>query len=150
MLRTSLSSLRDPSTRGGRRYCRVAKGDAVVHIELVHRIDADPATSVFVGTRQARVLHFRLEDVPVLAGAGKGVKGIDLQDGDEVLGVALVRRPSDVLRVVNANDSTLSFGQMKYPPVGRAGKGDKTSRRTAFAHVIQPDPQPVDWGELAS
>ena len=139
--RVGLSSFRDPSTRGGRKYLRLTDDDRVVHVERV-----DEAESVFLATNKARVLHFRVDSVPVLAGPGKGVKGIDLAKGDAVLGAQLCRRPGDALHVINANDKELPFGQMKYTVTGRGGKGVKTSQRTGFKSVIHDGPQLVDWG----
>ena len=139
--RVGLSNFRDPSTRGGRKYIRLADGDRVVHVERV-----DGAASAFLATTKARVLHFKLDSVPVLSGAGKGVKGIDLAKGDEVLGAKLCRRPADALHVENVNGSELPFGQMKYTPTGRGGKGVKTSQRTGFERVLGDGPQLADWG----
>ena len=139
--RIGLGGFRDPSTRGGRRYMRLADGDRVTHAERV-----DGAESVFLATKQARVLHFKMDSVPALTGPGKGVKGIDLADGDEVLGAQLCRRPGDALHVINVNDKELPFGQMKYTPAGRGGKGVKTSQRTGFKRVVTPPPALADWG----
>ncbi|MEM9702250.1 MAG: DNA gyrase C-terminal beta-propeller domain-containing protein, partial [Planctomycetota bacterium] len=138
--RVGLSSFRDPSTRGGRKYFRLADGDRVVHVERVN-----DAESVFLATKKARVLHFKMKSVPVLAGPGKGVKGIELVKGDAVLGAQLCRRPSDVLQTLNVNDREYSFGQMKYTPTGRGGKGVKTSQRTGFKAVLGQAPELVDW-----
>ncbi|MFH5803245.1 DNA topoisomerase (ATP-hydrolyzing) subunit A [Alienimonas sp. DA493] len=139
--RVGLSGFRDVSTRGGRKFLRLTGDDRVVHVERV-----DGAESVFLATKKARVLHFKMETVPVLAGPGKGVKGIDLEKSDAVLGAQLCRRPSDVLHVLNVNDKELPFGQMKYTPTGRGGKGVKTSQRTGFKQVLHDGPDLVDWG----
>ncbi|QDT14918.1 DNA gyrase/topoisomerase IV subunit A [Alienimonas californiensis] len=138
--RVGLSSFRDVSTRGGRKFLRLTGDDRVIHVERV-----DGAESVFLATKKARVLHFKVDSVPVLAGPGKGVKGIDLEKSDAVLGAQLCRRPSDVLHVLNVNEKELPFGQMKYTPTGRGGKGVKTSQRTGFKQVLHEGPDLVDW-----
>lgn len=143
VIRLPLSLFRLPSTRNGRKFCRLRSGDRVVHVELV-----GDAETMFLATRQARVAHFSVDEVPTLANAGKGVIGIKLEKADEVLGAVLLSRPSDCLRVVNANGKQISFGQTKYNVTSRAGKGVKTSQRTGFREVI---PQPinlVDWAAL--
>ncbi|MFG0331950.1 MAG: DNA gyrase C-terminal beta-propeller domain-containing protein, partial [Maioricimonas sp. JB049] len=100
-------------------------------------------------SRKARLIHFPVNEVPVLAGAGKGVKGLKLSDpGDEVLGAQRLTRPSDVLKVVNDNDKELSFGQMKYNVTSRGGKGVKTSQRTGLQRIIRPDINLIDWAEV--
>ncbi|MBA3313545.1 MAG: DNA topoisomerase 4 subunit A [Planctomycetaceae bacterium] len=141
VLRLSLSLFRMPSTKSGRKYIRLTEGDRVVHAELAH--DAD---TLFLASQKARLLHFRMKDVPVLNSAGKGVKGLSLEAGDAVLGAMLLRRPSDTLHVTNENGKTLAFGQMKYGLTGRGGKGVKTSQRTSFVEIVRPEIAIADWG----
>ena len=139
----SFSAFRAASTKSGRKYCRLATGDQVVFVSIIR----DHQT-MFLATREARVIHFELSEVPVLSGAGRGVRGIKLEDGDEVLGAVLLGRPSDCLRVVNANGNPLTFGQAKYGVTGRGGKGVKTSTRTGFREIVRPEIQLVDWAAL--
>lgn len=143
VLRLSLSPFRTPSTKSGRRFVRLQDGDRVVHVELTEGAD-----TLFLATKQARLLHFRLKDVPVLSGAGKGVKGMSLEAGDAVLGAMLLRRPSDTLHVINENGKTLAFGQMKYGITGRGGKGVRTSQRTGFTELVRPGVEIADWGTV--
>ena len=79
---------------------------------------------------------------------GRTLRVHTLEAGDELLGVVQFSRPSDALRVKNDNDSVLSFGQTKYQVTSRGGRGVKTSSRTGFVELIQPDIQLVDWSEL--
>ncbi len=143
VMRLPYEAFRTPSTKAGRKFCRLGKTDQVVYVELVR-----DAETMFIASKKARVLHFRIDEVPVLGGAGKGVRGLKLESGDEVLGVVQLSRPSDALRVRNDNDSVLSFGQTKYQVNSRGGRGVKTSSRTNFVEIIQPDIQLVDWSEL--
>eukprot|EP00913_Durusdinium_trenchii_P008941 g8407.t1 len=119
VMRLSFSAFRSPSTKLGRKFCRLRSGDRVVFVEPV----AD-AKTMFLATKNARVLHFHIKDVPLLASAGKGVIGIKLEKGDQVLGGIQLSRPSDALRVINTNGKALSFGQMKYGATSR-GHGTK-------------------------
>ena len=143
IMRFSLSLLRAPSTKAGRKYCRLREGDRVVWVELIREAD-----SIFLCSKHARLLHFPVKEVPVLANAGRGVRGIRIAPDDEVLGGALMSRPSDCLRVRNAGDKELSFGQMKYQLTSRGGKGVKTSARTGFVEILRPEIQLVDWAAL--
>ena len=43
----------------------------------------------------ARVIHFKIDDVPILGGPGKGVRGIKLAPNDDVLGAIQLGRQSD-------------------------------------------------------
>ena len=141
VMRLSLSLFRLPSTKSGRRYCRTAKGAKVVHVELMNDED-----TMFLISRQARLIHFGVTDVPVLNGPGKGVRGLKLVEPDDVvLGARRLTRPSDVLKVVNENDKELSFGQMKYTVTSRGGKGVKTSQRTSIERIIRPEIEVVDF-----
>lgn len=142
VMRLSFSGFRLPSTKVGRKFCRLKPGDRVVFTELVTE-----AKTMFLATRKARVLHFPIKDVPLLASAGKGVIGIKLEKGDAVLGGLQLSRPSDTLYVLNSNDKKLSFGQMKYGVTSRGGKGVKTSQRTGFKELVPPPIELVDWSE---
>lgn len=143
IMRLPFELFRTPSTKSGRKFCRLSKGDQVIYVDLVR-----DAETMFIASKKARVLHFRIDEVPVLGSAGKGVRGIKLEADDEVLGVVQLSRPSDVLRIRNDNDSILSFGQTKYQVSSRGGRGVKTSSRTNFTEIIQPEIQLVDWSEL--
>lgn len=144
VMRISLSAFRTPSTKNGRKYCRLAKADRVVHVEMM-----DEEDNVFLISRAARLIHFNVADAAILSGPGKGVRGLKLSDpGDEVLGARRLARPSDVLKVINENGNELSFGQMKYQVTSRGGKGVKTSQRTGIREVIRPPVVPVDWSTI--
>ncbi|WP_437223489.1 DNA gyrase/topoisomerase IV subunit A [Planctomicrobium sp. SH661] len=144
VMRISLSTFRTPSTRSGRKYCRLANGDRVIHVELMNDED-----TVFLISRAARLIHFSVSEVMILNGAGKGVRGLKLVEKDDVVIAAKrLSRPSDVLKVINDHDKTLSFGQMKYAVTARGGKGVKTSQRTGIKSVIKDEIQPVDWSAI--
>jgi DNA gyrase subunit A len=140
VMQLSFSPFRTPSTKAGRRFCRLRERDSVVFVELVR-----DAETVFLATRDARLIHFKIDDVPILGGPGKGVRGIKLAPNDEVLGAIQLGRPGDALHVINANDKTLSFGQMKYGVTSRGGKGIKTSTRTGFKEIVPLPIELVDW-----
>lgn len=136
-------SFRPPSTKAGRRYCRLRAGDEVVYCGLI-----EDASTVFFASAAGRIIHFSLDEVPLLTSAGKGVRAIKLEPGDHVLGVVQLTRPSDCLRVINSNGKELVFGQQKYLVTGRGGRGVMTSKRTTFEKVIQPEIKLVDWSQM--
>ncbi len=139
----SFTSFRQPSTKSGRKYCRLANGDRVVFAQLIGEHE-----TMFLASKKARIIHFSLDDVPLLANPGRGVKGIKLEKNDQVIGAVLLGRPSDCLRVINTNGKQLTFGQAKYGVTSRGGKGHKTSQRTGFKEVLRPEITLVDWSSL--
>ena len=139
-MRVPLSPFRPASTKAGRRYCRLAPGDRVNFVSLVGE-----ATSVFLATKGARVIHFGVDDVAILSGAGRGVRGIKLEANDEVLGAALMARPSDCLRVRTSGDKTLTCGQQKYVVTSRGGRGFRAAHRSTFEEILRPEITLIDW-----
>ena len=144
IMQLPLAPFRTPSTKSGRKYCRTVDGDRVVWLELV-----GDATSLFVASKQARVIHFAIEDIPILSGAGKGVRALKLSDdSDEVLGAAQMARPSDCLRVQTSAEKMLVFGQMKYEITARGGKGTRAALRSTFTEILRPEIVLVDWAAI--
>ncbi|MEZ6045208.1 MAG: DNA topoisomerase IV subunit A [Planctomycetaceae bacterium] len=138
-----LTNFRQASTKTGRRYCRLGKEDRVVFVQLIGE-----AETIFLASEKARIIHFSLDDVPVLSSAGKGVRGMKLDSKDKLLGAALMARPSDTLKVLNSNDKVISMGQMKYNVTSRGGKGVRTSMRNTFVSIVPPEIELVDWATM--
>lgn len=140
VLRIPLAPFRAASTKVGRKFCRLAAGDKVVFVDL-----ARDATTMFLATGNARIIHFAVSDVPVLSGAGKGVRGIRVATDDHVLGAALLTHPRDCLHVETTAEKEMVFGQVKYEITSRGGKGIRTSHRSGFAKINRPPIELVDW-----
>jgi DNA gyrase subunit A len=143
VLRIPLKPFRTASTKVGRKFCRLAAGDRVVFVGLVR-----DAATMFLASAQARIIHFAISDVPVLSGAGKGVRGIKVASDDTVLGAALLTNPRDCLYVETTAEKELVFGQVKYEVTSRGGKGVRTSHRSGFARIIRPPIELVDWSKF--
>ena len=134
---------RTASTKAGRKFCRLRKGDEVVDCQLV-----TDAETCMMASAAARVVHFSLDDVPILTNAGIGVRGIKVGDRDHVLGIVQLARPGDRLRVKNTSDKVVSFGQQKYQVSSRGGRGVQTSKRIGFVEVIRPEIELIDWSVM--
>ncbi|MDB5337870.1 MAG: topoisomerase 4 subunit, partial [Planctomycetaceae bacterium] len=143
IMRIPLGPFRTPSTKVGRKFCRLETGDRVVEVQLIRE-----ATSVFLASQQARILHFSLDEVPILSGAGKGVRGMKLEPKDHILGMAQMTRPSDCLRVITSAEKELTFGQLKYVLTSRGGRGIKTSHRSNFVSIQRPPIELIDWAQI--
>jgi DNA gyrase subunit A len=142
VLRIPLKPFRTASTKVGRKFCRLAAGDRVVFVDL-----ARDATTMFLASAQARIIHFAVTEVPVLSGAGKGVRGMRVAPDDQVLGAALLTHPRDCLHVQTTAEKEMVFGQVKYEITSRGGKGVRTSHRSGFAKIIRPPIELVDWAK---
>jgi DNA gyrase subunit A len=143
VLRTPLSPFRTASTKLGRRYVRLAEGDKVVLATVL----SGGETSLFLASREGHVLHFAMDEVNVLAGAGKGVQGIKLDEGDVCLGGAVIAKSADRL-IVEANDGKQMEFTGRHEVVGRGGKGFEAVKRKTFVKVVPPPITLADWDAI--
>src|SRR5262249_17282028 len=91
-LRVPLQPYRTASTKVGRRYVRLEDGDRVVLATVLGE-----ETSLFLASQSGHVIHFPIEQINILSGAGKGVMGIKLDKDDVCLGGALISDRHDAL-----------------------------------------------------
>jgi DNA gyrase subunit A len=110
----------DETTKNGRRIARVKEGDEIV---TASPADGDTVTAASAG---GKVLTFPAEELPELAGAGRGVILMRLDKEDKVIGVAchpLERPPIAV-------DEEGNERRFHLPEAGhRAQKGRKALKR---------------------
>ncbi len=143
-LRQPLANYRPESTKSGRRYVKLDDGDTVVMARLV----ADE-TGAMLATRGGHVIHFKLDEVNVLSGAGKGVMGIKLGDDDVCIGGALVtegrRNPGNRMVVETDGGRPMEFTPEGPKAVHRGGAGTRQVQRTKFARVVPPAIELADW-----
>src|SRR5436305_5100816 len=130
-LRTPLAPFRTASTKVGRRYVRLAEGDKVMMATVLK-----DETSLFLASQDGHVIHFPVDQVNVLSGAGKGVMGIKLADGDVCLGGALISDRHDALVMETTGGKTLEFRRGKYEATSRGGKGFEAVKRTRFVRGV--------------
>jgi DNA gyrase subunit A len=142
-LRTPLAPFRTASTKVGRRYVKLNDGDRVVMVRVL-----GDEEGLMLASESGHVLHFALEEVNVLAGVGKGVMGIKLEEGDVCLGGALISNRHDALVVETAGGKTMEFRRGKYEPTSRGGKGYEAVKRTTFTRVVPPPIELVDWEQI--
>jgi DNA gyrase subunit A len=134
------------STKVGRRYVRLNEGDRVV-LATVLRGDED---TIYLASREGHVIHFRVDEINVLSGVGKGVMGIKLGDDDICLGGALMSGRFDKMTLETSGGKTLEFGRNKYDVTARGGKGFEAVKRTTFVRVVPPPIELVNWDEVES
>jgi DNA gyrase subunit A len=143
-LRTPLGPFRTASNKLGRRYVRLNDGDRVVMATVLHG-DED---TIYLASASGHVIHFRVEEINVLAGVGKGVMGIKLAEGDTCLGGALMSGRFDKFVLETSGGKTMEFGRGKYEVTSRGGKGFEAVKRTTFVRVVPPPIELVDWDKV--
>lgn len=134
-LRLSLRGHRDPSTRAGRRYVRLAEGDEVVYVGVLEKKDAIAAVA-----SSGHAIVCKANDVSVLAGVGKGVQLMKLDAKDVVVGATILRAHDDVLMAIKDGGAEYRITLRKYDLVTRGGKGHVLFKRGSVERVLVPEP----------
>jgi DNA gyrase subunit A len=142
-LRTPLAPFRTASNKLGRRYVKLNEGDRVV-MATVLKGDEE---SLFLVSANGHVLHFLLEEINILAGVGKGVIGIKLEEGDTCLGGAVITRKSESIKVETTGGREMEFTG-RHEVVSRGGKGFEAVKRTGFQRIVPPPIELVDWDQI--
>jgi DNA gyrase/topoisomerase IV subunit A len=106
-----------------------------------------PHRSLFLASADGHVIHFPVDEVNILAGVGKGVMGIKLEEGDACLGGALIRNQNDALVVETSGGRTMEFHGSR-EQTGRGGKGFEAVKRSSFMRVVPPAIELVDWDKV--
>ena len=143
-LRVPLTPYRTASTKVGRRYVKLVEGDKVV-LATVLKGDED---TLYLASREGRVIHFSVAEINVLSGAGKGVLGIKLDKDDVCLGGALMSGRFDKFVLETSGGLTKEFGRNKYEVTSRGGKGHEVMKRAGFSRVVPPPIELVDWDKV--
>ncbi len=142
VFRFSLDPLREPTTRAGRRYGKPSADDEIVFVGVCGKKDV-----VAMASEQGRAILFPADEVPVLAGPGKGVIGLKLAADDRVVGAALFG-PDEAratLTVVNSKGTEHTITK-RYDVVGRGGRGFHLIKRDRLVRAVPPGIALVDFG----
>jgi DNA gyrase subunit A len=142
-LRFSLRAHREPSTRSGRRYARLAEGDEVIYVDVSGKGDYIAAAS-----QSGHALICKADEVAILAGAGKGVMLMKLEAGDELVAANLQRQKDDALVVVNEKGTEFEVSLRKYEAGSRGGKGHGLFKRGKLVGKVEDEPVVPTLAEL--
>lgn len=140
--RFSLRVHRDPSTRSGRRFMRLNKGDEIVMVDLSYDDDKIAAAS-----QKGHVLLTTHGEVPILGGVGKGVKLMKLAAEDHVIAARVLVDMSTVMTLEKEKSGTLFEITVRRTVTGRGGKGQPLFKRGKLAREIIPPPEVPELGE---
>lgn len=133
--RFSLSPHRDPSTRAGRKFCRLNEGDEVVFVSVV-----GPKDSVLCATSDGHALGVKVDEIAILSGAGKGAMLIKLDDDAKVLGAAVAISSRQTIVAETPKGKTYEI-TLQSVLGRRAATGTAIVKRDGFARVVPSAPQ---------
>ncbi len=121
-LRFALEPHTEVSTRAGRRFARPAKDD-----ELVGVVPVDDKDFLAVVTEAAYALVTKAKEVNELAGPGRGVRVIKVQQGDRLIGFLCTDDRKAALPLESAKGKKVELTVRE--PGGRGGKGRQLVRK---------------------
>ncbi|HSF10836.1 MAG TPA: DNA gyrase C-terminal beta-propeller domain-containing protein, partial [Nitrospirales bacterium] len=133
-IRFELDPFQEPSTRLGRKFCKLKEGEEVVGVSQVTAPLGK--TVVAVVSARGRALLCQAEEVAQLAGPGRGVIVLKLDQNDTVVGFRLLSSKEEELVLAKEDGGTLSVSLRKYQVVGRGGKGHPLLRRGRLTSMI--------------
>lgn len=116
--------------KGGKIAIKLDEGDELIRVELT-----DGKNDVFLGTHGGKMIRFNETDVRVTGRASRGVRGIMLEDGDYVVGMALYRENAKLL-VVSEGGYGKKTELSEYKVQSRGGKGVTTYKISGDTRLV--------------
>ena len=130
-LRFLIDTFAEPSTKNGRRYCKVTRPDGVVAAWLSR---GDELATL--ATCKGRMLVYPVAEINEVKGAGKGVLAIKLNPDDSVLAFELSTLRTRGAKVVTAKGRE-EMARASSHEGKRADKGTVVMRRDQFSKWLQ-------------
>jgi DNA gyrase subunit A len=131
-LRFNLDPHRELSTRSGRRFAKVGDADEIVGVQVV----AAKRALLSVVTVGGRTLLCKAEEVAELAGPGRGVTVIKVDDGDGVVGFGVGQADDDEIIIAETEGGKkIALGPGHDSVSGRGGRGRPIAKRTKIVKV---------------
>jgi DNA gyrase subunit A len=123
-LRFQLAPHTELSTRAGRRYARPGKDDELIGIEPVGDRDL-----LAVVTEASYALVCKVNEINELAGPGRGVTVIKVDQDDKVIAFLSATRKDEKVELETAKGKKLELGIDSYTVTSRGGRGREMSRK---------------------
>jgi DNA gyrase/topoisomerase IV subunit A len=113
------------TTRAGKKFAGVKEGDFIMGVEIL-----DLPNVLFL-TSEGKAAVIAAKDIPVLTGAGKGVKLVNAKNGE----VALFRcvRKGEQVKVIDEKSNEKVLDLKKYGVMTRGSVGLKAVKAVKFA-----------------
>jgi DNA gyrase subunit A len=130
-LRMSLAAFGEPSTRNGRRFCKVSGSDSVIAAW-----PSDATEWISMATHKGRMLVYPVGQLNTVRAAGKGVLAIKLNEGDTVLGMELTTDKFGGVSVTTSRGASETARASKH--LGkRADRGSVILKRGHFTEWVR-------------
>ncbi len=130
-VRIPIDVYREPSTKNGRLYMRLAKGQVVVGAEISGGYE-----NVCLASRNGNVLIFPVGQISTVKTAAKGVIAMRLSKGDEVVGFRLASAARQGLEVETSRGRREVVRTTKFSVANRGNKGRQIIKRGGIRRVI--------------
>jgi DNA gyrase subunit A len=128
-----------PTTRAGRRFAKVSKGDEIVDVKSTSDDDI-----VIVATSKGHVLSCKADEINKLENPGKGVTVIKTMGDDRVIGFVSGQGRGDVLHVESGKGGRKFELHVDARRVtARGGKGQQIVKRSKLTLAPQAAEVPV-------
>ena len=141
-LRFALRNFHEISTKKGRVFMKLAKGDRVLNLEPTVRDEE----MIVIATTNGRGLIFNVSEISFVKNAAKGVRAITLEKGDSVLDFTLSRNSMEGLDVETNRGARVIIrsAKAKFEPSSRANKGRWIIKR---GHLIRSHRTTVEYSD---
>jgi len=123
------------TTRAGRKLARVGEGDEIVSVDAVH------GPVAIVATAAGKMVRFPLDEVPELAGPGRGVILMKPDKGADKIVGALALGKKDEFVAVTPDGGEKTIAALDVPLGKRAQKGQKVVKRGGVAALKHVEPE---------
>ena len=135
VIRFSIMAQKDVTNKSGRRYMKLSKKDPNDAVLAVFPAIGNEWVSLY--SEQTRALCFRVSEITLVRGAGKGVIAIKLDTSDVVQGFTLVNDENEGILVSTSRGRDVLIKPKKYG-ASRASKGSKLLQRGTLSEWTRP------------
>lgn len=138
--KTSLDAYSNPRA-GGIIAINLDEGDRLISVQLT-----DDEKAVLLGTKKGIVIRFQVKEVRPIGRVGRGVRGVALNDDNEVIGMVIVGDGPSTILAVTEKGYGKRTDLSEYRLQGRGGKGiisirtnQRNGNAVAFLQVSDED-----------
>ena len=132
-LRFAMAAHSDLSTRAGRRFAKPGEGD-----ELFGVVPVKDRDLLAVVTETSHTLVTRVEEINELAGPGRGVTVIKVDDDDKVIAFLATSDKQAQVLLETSKGRRLELTTFRQDPVARGGRGHQLVKRDKVKALPRP------------